>query len=92
MEINGYFHFRVMKKTIMIFFLIVVISVSSEKIMSDSKAFWTTTDLISVDWKMGCLTTAYCATPQFRLTVSNHVSTESNSISWMVTQDIVQVS
>uniref|UniRef100_A0A915AIS2 Secreted protein n=1 Tax=Parascaris univalens TaxID=6257 RepID=A0A915AIS2_PARUN len=84
-----YFDFRVMR-TILISFLIVVISASSESIMTDSKAFWTTTDLISVDWKMGCLTTAYCSTPQFRLTVSNHVSAESNSISWMVTQDIVQ--
>uniref|UniRef100_A0A0M3JFU3 FBA_2 domain-containing protein n=1 Tax=Anisakis simplex TaxID=6269 RepID=A0A0M3JFU3_ANISI len=48
--------------------------------------------LLSVEWKIGCLTTAYCARPQFRLTTTNHASTESNSITWLVTEDIVQVS
>ncbi|KHN78655.1 Uncharacterized protein C05B5.4 [Toxocara canis] len=73
-----------------LFAMIMIIFFDGCTTMSESTPFWTTAELINVEWKKGCLTTAYCSSPQFRLTTSNYVSTESNSISWTVTEDIVQ--
>ncbi|VDM51063.1 unnamed protein product [Toxocara canis] len=73
-----------------LFAMIMIIFFDGCTTMSESTPFWTTAELINVEWKKGCLTTAYCSSPQFRLTASNYVSTESNSISWTVTEDIVQ--
>ncbi|VDM45305.1 unnamed protein product [Toxocara canis] len=56
----------------------------------ESNSFWLSADLLSVEWRKGCLTTAGCADPRFNIIKANAVSNERISISWPVTQDIVQ--
>lgn len=57
-----------------------------------STSYWLTTDLLSIEWKKGCLTTAFCHEPKFQLihTLASP-SRENVQINWPVTEDIVQV-
>ncbi|VDN27167.1 unnamed protein product [Gongylonema pulchrum] len=54
-------------------------------------SYWLTVDLLSVDWRKGCLTTAGCAEPRFQITELNTVNNEANSISWPVTLKMAEV-
>ncbi|MFH4979726.1 hypothetical protein AB6A40_006435 [Gnathostoma spinigerum] len=52
--------------------------------------FWMSAELMSVNWKQGCLTTAGCADPRFQVVKTNKANGEKIAISWPVTRDIVQ--
>lgn len=54
-------------------------------------SYWLTVDLMSVEWRKGCLTTAGCAEPRFQVTELNMVNNEANSISWPVTLKLAEV-
>lgn len=73
-------------------FLLTFISIAINHVIGDeTNSFWLSADLLSVEWRKGCLTTAGCADPRFNIIESNMASNERISISWPVTQDIVQV-
>lgn len=54
-------------------------------------SFWLTAELLSVEWRKGCLTTAGCAEPRFQITEVNSANNEAISISWPVTLKLVEV-
>uniref|UniRef100_A0A0M3IQU4 C2 domain-containing protein n=1 Tax=Ascaris lumbricoides TaxID=6252 RepID=A0A0M3IQU4_ASCLU len=45
---------------------------------------------MNIDWRKGCLTTAGCAEPRFKLTETNAANNERVSISWAITEDLLQ--
>ncbi|MFH4980169.1 hypothetical protein AB6A40_006878 [Gnathostoma spinigerum] len=57
---------------------------------SVSHSFWLTAELLSVGWRKGCLTTGGCAEPRFKLTITNGAVREKTSISWPISEDLVQ--
>uniref|UniRef100_A0A915AHY2 C2 domain-containing protein n=2 Tax=Parascaris univalens TaxID=6257 RepID=A0A915AHY2_PARUN len=72
-------------------FLLIFISIAINHVIGDeTNSFWLSADLLSVEWRKGCLTTAGCADPRFNIIESNMASNERISVSWPVTQDIVQ--
>ncbi|EFO26468.1 hypothetical protein LOAG_02017 [Loa loa] len=48
-------------------------------------SYWLVTNVLSVEWRKGCLTTAGCAEPRFQITKMNTANDEANLISWPVT-------
>uniref|UniRef100_A0A0N5ALT7 DOMON domain-containing protein n=1 Tax=Syphacia muris TaxID=451379 RepID=A0A0N5ALT7_9BILA len=53
--------------------------------------FWLTTELLHLEWKKECSATKYCTRPQLRLTQQNLVNSESLSINWLFSDDVVTV-
>ncbi|VDN07885.1 unnamed protein product [Thelazia callipaeda] len=53
-------------------------------------SYWLTVDVLNVEWRKGCLTTAGCAEPRFQVTKVNTVNNEANSISWPVTLKLAE--
>lgn len=54
-------------------------------------SYWLVADILSVEWRKGCLTTAGCAEPRFQVTKMNTVNNEANLISWPVTLKLAEV-
>ncbi|KJH46152.1 hypothetical protein DICVIV_07800 [Dictyocaulus viviparus] len=57
-------------------------------VLADS--FWMTAELLRVDWREGCLTTAGCSQPQFKILEDMLPLTEKLSISWPISEHFVQ--
>ncbi|CAJ0597489.1 unnamed protein product [Cylicocyclus nassatus] len=55
-----------------------------------STAFWMTAELFRVDWREGCLTTAGCSQPRFKVLENMLPITEKISISWPISEHFVQ--
>ncbi|ETN77038.1 hypothetical protein RB195_010228 [Necator americanus] len=55
-----------------------------------AESFWMTAELLRVDWREGCLTTAGCSQPRFKLLEDMLPLTEKISISWPVSEHFVQ--
>lgn len=55
------------------------------------ESFWLTAELVSVEWRKGCLTTGGCAEPRFKLTETNIINNEQISISWSILNDFEEV-
>ncbi|KAK6016320.1 hypothetical protein OSTOST_18198 [Ostertagia ostertagi] len=53
-------------------------------------SFWMTAELLRVDWREGCLTTAGCSQPRFKILQDMLPLTEKVSISWPVSEHFVQ--
>ncbi|VDO33458.1 unnamed protein product [Haemonchus placei] len=53
-------------------------------------SFWMTAELLRVDWREGCLTTAGCSQPRFKILQDMLPLTEKISISWPVSEHFVQ--
>lgn len=70
--------------------LIVHLDLVSSSLDDHPDSYWLTTDLLSVDWRKGCLTTAGCAEPRFQVTKVNMINNEANSISWPVTLKLAE--
>lgn len=64
---------------------------TSLSLTENTASFWLTAELLSVEWRKGCLTTAGCAEPRFNLNEFNTINNETISTSWPVTSNIVQV-
>ncbi|VDO64580.1 unnamed protein product [Heligmosomoides polygyrus] len=56
-----------------------------------AESFWMTAELLRVDWREGCLTTAGCSQPRFKILEDLLPLTEKISISWPVSEHFVQV-
>ncbi|CAJ0597459.1 unnamed protein product [Cylicocyclus nassatus] len=56
-----------------------------------AESFWITAELLRVDWKEGCLTTAGCSQPRFKILEDMLPNSERISISWPVSEHFVQV-
>lgn len=56
-----------------------------------SEQFWIEAELLKVNWMRTCLTTGGCAEPRFRIVKSSITTKEQLTISWPVTQNLVQV-
>lgn len=54
-------------------------------------SFWITIELLSVDWKQGCLTQANCGKPRLQMSKALILSEEKVSVSWPVTSQMFQV-
>ncbi|VDM60846.1 unnamed protein product [Angiostrongylus costaricensis] len=54
------------------------------------ESFWMTAELLRVDWREGCLTTAGCSQPRFKILEDMLPLTEKLSISWPVSEHFVQ--
>ncbi|KHN78639.1 Uncharacterized protein R10E12.2 [Toxocara canis] len=52
--------------------------------------FWLDAALLSITWKQGCLTTGGCADPRFRIIETHSVTNEKVSISWPITENLVE--
>uniref|UniRef100_A0A0N5A7Y8 C2 domain-containing protein n=1 Tax=Syphacia muris TaxID=451379 RepID=A0A0N5A7Y8_9BILA len=61
-----------------------------EQSLDAKDEFWLEARLVEVNWKLNCLTTGGCAEPRFRLTKTNLITNEKISISWRVTDDLVE--
>lgn len=57
---------------------------------TEQSVFWVTADLLNIEWKQGCLTTAGCAEPRFKLIKTNVVNDQKTSISWPVSEKLSQ--
>ncbi|CAJ0597591.1 unnamed protein product [Cylicocyclus nassatus] len=55
-----------------------------------ANSFWMTADLLRVDWSEGCLTTAGCSHPRFKILGDLLPLTEEISISWPISEHFVQ--
>lgn len=55
-------------------------------------SYWLVADVLSIEWRKGCLTTAGCAEPRFQVTKMNTANNEANLISWPVTLKSAEVS
>ncbi|CAJ0597460.1 unnamed protein product [Cylicocyclus nassatus] len=55
-----------------------------------AESFWITAELLRVDWKEGCLTTAGCSQPRFKVLEDMLSISERISISWPVSEHFVQ--
>ncbi|CAJ0597455.1 unnamed protein product [Cylicocyclus nassatus] len=55
-----------------------------------AESFWMTADLLRVDWREGCLTTAGCSQPRFKVLEDMLPITEKISISWPISEHFVQ--
>ncbi|CAJ0604697.1 unnamed protein product [Cylicocyclus nassatus] len=55
-----------------------------------AESFWKTAELLRVDWREGCLTTAGCSHPRFKILKNMLPLKEKISISWPVSEDFVQ--
>ncbi|CAJ0597561.1 unnamed protein product [Cylicocyclus nassatus] len=53
-------------------------------------SFWMTAELLQVDWREGCLTTAGCSQPRFKVLKDMLPLNERISISWPVFEHFVQ--
>ncbi|CEF67362.1 Hypothetical protein SRAE_2000202600 [Strongyloides ratti] len=53
-------------------------------------SFWITIELLSVDWKQGCLTQANCGKPRLQMSKALILSEEKVSVSWPVTSQMFQ--
>uniref|UniRef100_A0A915PK72 C2 domain-containing protein n=1 Tax=Setaria digitata TaxID=48799 RepID=A0A915PK72_9BILA len=53
-------------------------------------SYWLVADVLSIEWRKGCLTTAGCAEPRFQVTKVNTVNNEANLISWPVTLKLAE--
>uniref|UniRef100_A0A0K0F9P3 Sushi domain-containing protein n=1 Tax=Strongyloides venezuelensis TaxID=75913 RepID=A0A0K0F9P3_STRVS len=53
-------------------------------------SFWITVELLSVDWKQGCLTQANCGKPRLQMSKALTLSEEKVSVSWPVTSQMFQ--
>ncbi|VDD97323.1 unnamed protein product [Enterobius vermicularis] len=53
--------------------------------------YWITLELLNIEWKQGCLTTAGCADPRFEVIKNNVVTDEKKTTSWPVTEKLPQV-
>lgn len=65
--------------------------VCSQLNTDDSNEFWLEARLVEINWKLNCLTTGGCAEPRFRLIKTNMVTNEKISISWSITDKLVEV-
>ncbi|CAJ0597469.1 unnamed protein product [Cylicocyclus nassatus] len=54
------------------------------------ESFWMTAELLRVDWREGCLTTAGCSQPRFKVLEDMLPITEKISISWPISEHFVQ--
>ncbi|VDK52193.1 unnamed protein product [Anisakis simplex] len=72
-------------------FIIAVIQIFSWiSIVSSDDIFWLSVELMNIEWRKGCLTTAGCAEPRFKMIETNAINSEKLSISWAITEDLVQ--
>ncbi|KHJ86177.1 hypothetical protein OESDEN_14081 [Oesophagostomum dentatum] len=55
-----------------------------------AEQFWMTAELLRVDWREGCLTTAGCSQPRFKILEDMLPLSEKISISWPVSEHFVQ--
>ncbi|CAJ0597479.1 unnamed protein product [Cylicocyclus nassatus] len=55
-----------------------------------TESFWMTAELLRVDWREGCLTTAGCSQPRFKVLEDMLPITEKISISWSISEHFVQ--
>ncbi|CAJ0597490.1 unnamed protein product [Cylicocyclus nassatus] len=55
-----------------------------------AESFWMTAELLQVDWREGCLTTAGCFQPRFKVLEEMLPITEKISISWPISEHFVQ--
>ncbi|VDK66849.1 unnamed protein product [Cylicostephanus goldi] len=56
-----------------------------------AESFWMTAELLQVDWREECLTTAGCSHSRFKILKGMLLLNERISISWPVSEDLVQV-
>ena len=74
-----------------IFVIISVCMVGVSTSTIETRAFWITAELLNIEWKNGCLTTAGCAEPRFKLIKTNSVTDQKLSISWSVSEKLLEV-
>ncbi|VDO35394.1 unnamed protein product [Onchocerca flexuosa] len=53
-------------------------------------SYWLVADILNVEWRKGCLTTAGCAEPRFQVTKLNVANNEANLISWPITLKLAE--
>ncbi|CAG9540115.1 unnamed protein product [Cercopithifilaria johnstoni] len=53
-------------------------------------SYWLVADVLNIEWRKGCLTTAGCAEPRFQVTKMNTANNEANLISWPITLKLVE--
>ncbi|VBB33690.1 unnamed protein product [Acanthocheilonema viteae] len=53
-------------------------------------SYWLVADILNIEWRKGCLTTAGCAEPRFQVTKMNTANDEANLISWPVTLKLAE--
>lgn len=54
-------------------------------------SFWLTTELLSLTFTPGCLSTKYCVQPIFKITQSMSSTPESPSMSWPINENLTKV-
>lgn len=54
-------------------------------------SYWLLADILSIEWKKRCLTTAGCAEPRFQVNKVNTANNENNLISWPITFNSAEV-
>uniref|UniRef100_A0A0N5AQW0 Conserved plasma membrane protein n=1 Tax=Syphacia muris TaxID=451379 RepID=A0A0N5AQW0_9BILA len=50
--------------------------------------YWITLELLNIEWKPGCLTTAGCAEPRFEVIKTNVITDERKTTSWPVSEKL----
>lgn len=53
-------------------------------------SYWMTVELLNIEWKQGCLTTAGCADPRFEVIKNNVATDEKKTTSWPVSEKLPQ--
>ncbi|VIO91394.1 Uncharacterized protein BM_BM10675 [Brugia malayi] len=53
-------------------------------------SYWLVADVLGIEWRKGCLTTAGCAEPKFQVIKINTANNEANLISWPVTLKLAE--
>lgn len=63
------------------------------EIPKENNGFWLTTDLLVAEFRKGCLTTALCHEPKFKLINTMKINGEQSVMSWPANSggDLVQV-
>ncbi|CAI4229088.1 unnamed protein product [Auanema sp. JU1783] len=56
----------------------------------NAETFWITTELLKVDWREGCLTTANCAHPRFKIQEELLTLSDERTVSWPISEHFVQ--
>jgi len=58
---------------------------------ADQRGFWLTTEVVSVEFRKGCLSTALCHEPKFKLVNKMTLSGEEFVMSWPASGDSIKV-
>ncbi|KAM3723362.1 Glutamyl-tRNA(Gln) amidotransferase subunit B [Dirofilaria immitis] len=53
-------------------------------------SYWLVADVLNIEWRKGCLTTAGCAEPRFQVIKMNNANNEANLISWPITLKLTE--